>query len=83
AAHYRCRLPIKGPCANFTLRWYYDVKLKECTRFWYGGCDGNENRFETQEECEKTCVSGGLLLLLSPSSLASAPTCPGVEGDQP
>ena len=23
--------------------------------FLYGGCDGNENNFETKEECEKKC----------------------------
>ena len=25
-------------------------------RFWYGGTEGNRNRFETKEECDEVCV---------------------------
>ncbi|KAM4606910.1 collagen alpha-3(VI) chain isoform 2-T2 [Discoglossus pictus] len=46
----------EGTCREFTLMWYYDSKTKSCTRFWYRGCGGNDNRFMTQKECEKTCV---------------------------
>lgn len=28
-----------------------------CSRFWYGGCDGNANRYKTKEECEQICVN--------------------------
>ncbi|GCB67867.1 hypothetical protein scyTo_0005216 [Scyliorhinus torazame] len=48
----------EGNCRNFSLKWYYDVKTKLCTRFWYGGCNGNKNRFNTQDECSKTCAEG-------------------------
>ncbi|XP_050294454.1 papilin isoform X2 [Anthonomus grandis grandis] len=52
-----CSLPnIRGPCRNFTVKWFYDIKYGGCSRFWYGGCDGNENRFKTKEECEGVCV---------------------------
>ncbi|KAM9123902.1 collagen alpha-3(VI) chain isoform 4-T4 [Pangshura tecta] len=52
-----CRLQKEeGTCRNFTLKWYYDSETKSCARFWYGGCGGNENKFNTQKECEKVCI---------------------------
>ncbi|XP_062851497.1 collagen alpha-4(VI) chain [Trichomycterus rosablanca] len=51
-----CRLAQDlGTCYNFMLKWYYNATTQECTLFWYGGCKGNENRFDTQEECEARC----------------------------
>uniref|UniRef100_A0A8U8B8T0 Uncharacterized protein n=1 Tax=Geospiza parvula TaxID=87175 RepID=A0A8U8B8T0_GEOPR len=45
-----------GECQNYILKWYYNKEQKMCGQFWYGGCGGNKNRFETQEECGFLCI---------------------------
>lgn len=52
-----CNLPMEvGSCRNFTVKWFFDVNYGGCTPFWYGGCEGNGNRFPSQELCERACV---------------------------
>ncbi|CAK9814021.1 Ppn [Anthophora quadrimaculata] len=46
----------RGSCRDFTVKWYFDTEYGGCSRFWYGGCEGNDNRFKTQEECKEVCV---------------------------
>ncbi|KAK6107830.1 Kunitz/Bovine pancreatic trypsin inhibitor domain family protein [Brugia pahangi] len=41
---------------GYKLLWYYDTSEGRCKQFWYGGCDGNDNRFATKEQCETICV---------------------------
>ncbi|WP_407809536.1 BPTI/Kunitz-type proteinase inhibitor domain-containing protein, partial [Staphylococcus aureus] len=51
-----CRLtPETGPCRAYIPMYYYDSETGECQKFVYGGCDGNENKFFTEEECRRTC----------------------------
>jgi len=45
-----------GPCEDFADKWFFDVQTKRCEQFTYGGCEGNENRFSSKAECERTCV---------------------------
>ena len=53
-----CRLPkTRGPCHNVTRRFYFDASAERCRAFFYGGCQGNENNFESIEECQGTCHS--------------------------
>lgn len=52
-----CLLPsTAGPCRGNFERWYFDVGMQKCLPFSYGGCRGNENRFETMDECTEACA---------------------------
>lgn len=35
--------------------WYFKSSTRKCVSFAYGGCEGNANRFQSVEDCEKTC----------------------------
>ncbi|XP_072507398.1 collagen alpha-4(VI) chain-like [Notamacropus eugenii] len=45
-----------GLCHNYVLKWYYHRDQHTCQKFWFGGCGGNQNQFETKQECESWCV---------------------------
>ncbi|XP_047467566.1 kunitz-type protease inhibitor 1a [Mugil cephalus] len=47
--------PSTGGCRDSFTKWYYNPIQKTCLRFNYGGCQGNENRFETKEACMRFC----------------------------
>ncbi|XP_075699471.1 papilin isoform X2 [Rhinoderma darwinii] len=56
-----CLLPSAlGTCTEWTTRWYFVPDVGKCNRFWYGGCNGNKNNFQTEEECMSSCqkISG-------------------------
>ena len=48
-----------GPCTAMTQKWFYDFATGECHLFSYGGCGGNDNRFETRGECMSACATVG------------------------
>ncbi|XP_068791027.1 collagen alpha-1(XXVIII) chain isoform X1 [Struthio camelus] len=53
----KCLEPMKpGDCRDYVVKWYYDKNGNSCAQFWYGGCNGTNNRFETEEECRETCI---------------------------
>uniref|UniRef100_A0A3B5LNY7 BPTI/Kunitz inhibitor domain-containing protein n=1 Tax=Xiphophorus couchianus TaxID=32473 RepID=A0A3B5LNY7_9TELE len=45
-----------GPCRDYVVKWYYDATSNSCAQFWFGSCQGNQNRFDTEKKCRETCV---------------------------
>ncbi|KAH7981983.1 hypothetical protein HPB52_002495 [Rhipicephalus sanguineus] len=58
AAHNKACTLKKDPgnCEDASTKWYYDSKTNSCKLFVYGGCDGNDNRFDTEAKCKTACV---------------------------
>ncbi|XP_048477814.1 carboxypeptidase inhibitor SmCI-like, partial [Plutella xylostella] len=54
-----CILPPEpGKCKARLPRYYFDPKTGSCSsKFIYGGCGGNDNRFVTETQCKDTCSS--------------------------
>ncbi|DAA22959.1 TPA: tissue factor pathway inhibitor-like [Bos taurus] len=51
-----CQLPqARGPCKAALLRYFYNSTSNACEPFTYGGCQGNDNNFETTEMCLRIC----------------------------
>lgn len=38
-------------------KYYFDVTTGTCRTFQYSGCGGNDNRFDTQQQCESFCLA--------------------------
>ncbi|PAV91541.1 hypothetical protein WR25_24580 [Diploscapter pachys] len=58
--------PDSGRCNQLRYMWFYNQTRGTCDQFLYGGCDGNTNRFETFEICQKACEISGLDPCLEP-----------------
>ncbi|XP_073928533.1 WAP four-disulfide core domain protein 6A-like [Castor canadensis] len=59
-----CSMPKEtGPCFAYLPRWWYDKETELCSRFIYGGCQGNPNNFPSEAIClvicKKRCKSHG------------------------
>ncbi|NXX80267.1 A4 protein, partial [Urocolius indicus] len=67
-----------GPCRAMISRWYFDVAEGKCAPFFYGGCGGNRNNFDSEEYCMAVCGSvsknSAFLPLPSPENFTSVPT---------
>ncbi|RUS83611.1 hypothetical protein EGW08_008630, partial [Elysia chlorotica] len=52
-----CQQPLDvGPCRGDFPRWFYNHTMEKCQTFSYGGCRGNENRFDTESELRINCM---------------------------
>ena len=44
-----------GNCDQPTLLFYYNKQTATCEQFYYNGCDGNDNKFTSEEQCQRRC----------------------------
>ncbi|XP_043950259.1 chymotrypsin inhibitor SCI-II [Drosophila biarmipes] len=44
-----------GVCHGRIPKWTYRRDTNECINFFYTGCKGNQNNFETKQQCEQSC----------------------------
>lgn len=44
-----------GNCSESNIAFYYDIDKRVCSSFVYTGCGGNDNRFNSAEQCERQC----------------------------
>ncbi|VDK81404.1 unnamed protein product, partial [Anisakis simplex] len=52
---------MEGPlrCTQLSARYWYDYTTRQCGAFWWRGCLGNANNFESWEECQTFCTGIG------------------------
>ncbi|KAL4420439.1 hypothetical protein ABPG75_010095 [Micractinium tetrahymenae] len=48
--------PERGPCRAAVPSWFFDAGMGECRPFLYGGCQGNENRFDSFDACAEAAA---------------------------
>nr|XP_039258637.1 papilin-like [Styela clava] len=54
--HDICKQPKdSGPCEAAISRYFFNTKSQACEQFFYGGCEGNDNNFETLQKCQSKC----------------------------
>ncbi|EDV99167.1 PI-actitoxin-Afv2a [Drosophila grimshawi] len=46
---------VSGRCFGHVESYAYNPLQRRCESFIYGGCGGNENRFDSKAECEYNC----------------------------
>ncbi|XP_063041014.1 tissue factor pathway inhibitor 2 [Engraulis encrasicolus] len=45
----------EGPCRALLKRYFYNMTSMQCEIFYYGGCEGNENKFSSLQSCLEYC----------------------------
>ncbi|CAF1573886.1 unnamed protein product [Adineta steineri] len=49
------QMPDIGQCKAIIEQYYFNPQSSSCQIFIWGGCGGNQNRFNSRYECERTC----------------------------
>jgi hypothetical protein len=53
-----CNLPKEsGDCSEKQAKWYFSQSDNKCMPFYYSGCGGNENSFDSENSCAEQCPS--------------------------
>ncbi|OBS60273.1 hypothetical protein A6R68_08593 [Neotoma lepida] len=47
---------VVGRCRASIPRWWYNVTAGSCQPFVYGGCEGNGNNYQSEDECLDKCA---------------------------
>lgn len=51
-----CSLPrSSGNCTQKLSKWFFDQAENRCMPFYYTGCDGNTNQFDSEAQCDQKC----------------------------
>nr|ADD24072.1 Kunitz/BPTI-like toxin [Lepeophtheirus salmonis] len=51
-----CQLPKDvGDCDKNLTQYFFNSDSEECEEFTFGGCNGNENKFDSIAECNEAC----------------------------
>lgn len=46
----------EGNCKEAVERYYFNALARECDKFTYSGCGGNNNNFKSEDECREKCI---------------------------
>ncbi len=53
-----CKLPKEvggSECTEKHARWFFSESDNKCMPFYYSGCGGNENNFDSERSCAEQC----------------------------
>lgn len=76
-----CQLPPEpGLCKAYIPSYFYNSTAGNCHIFIYGGCQGNDNRYTSYQECMNTCSDVEIGLPAIDAEYTTKETCP-VVGD--
>lgn len=60
-----------GPCRAAVKRFFFNQNTKQCEEFIFGGCQGNENNFKSQSECQEKCSSNSVSQAVQDNGICS------------